>query len=725
MFKCPPSFRVFAAQNPLREGGGRKGLPRSFLNRFTRVAVETMSVADLEAVRTHARRCARSSAYLRACSEACALNWLATWPNCGRKSHPRRHERSRRRLHVKTRAPVRRALCRRRTSHALLCISLLTPRSRSQVCAALHPRVPAACRAAMVAFNESLARAVVAERRFGRAGAPWEFNLRDVLRWSELAEAAVAPSLDLDAHEDAAVGAAVRALFPVVYLHRFRSADDRSAAASLFAQHFPGGEPAWPAAQPAVRLTPEAVHIGRARLARAAQRGASPPPPPAVPDLRLLHSQLPALEASAAALAQGWMVALVAPSAAGKTSVARMLAGLAGAPLHEVRAPCSARLCSASALHAAPEMTNALLHSALSDGAATSGNAEEQRILLTPDPPTTATSAATLRSLYTCSHGSHRPSQVTLTSATDTADLLGSFEQVEPGRASAAAVRRLAEAASSAASAAALAGQFDAAAVAASAWSSYEASDVGADADAALLASACAAVAAAAQAGGEAAFTAWSAAVARDAACASTRQQHTAGNAVGGAFEWMDGVLLRAMEAGHWVLLDNANLCSPTVLDRLNPLLEPAGVLLVPEAGMVGGVSRCAVPAPGFRLILGLDPRHGEASRAMRNRGIEVFILPEDTSEEKVRLAPRCASGRRKASIRQPVATSSGAAPRMSVAASLCGKRSLAGRRGARRWVSTPGARDALHTCETRRSGGAHRLLGTNLSPSGERIQCC
>ena len=33
----------------------------------------------------------------------------------------------------------------------------------------------------------------------------------------------------------------------------------------------------------------------------------------------------------------------------------------------------------------------------------------------------------------------------------------------------------------------------------------------------------------------------------------------------------------RAIEAGQWVLLDSANLCNPTVLDRLNPLLEPQG----------------------------------------------------------------------------------------------------------------------------------------------------
>ena len=36
-FECPPTFRVFAAQNPFHQGGGRKGLPKSFLNRFTKV----------------------------------------------------------------------------------------------------------------------------------------------------------------------------------------------------------------------------------------------------------------------------------------------------------------------------------------------------------------------------------------------------------------------------------------------------------------------------------------------------------------------------------------------------------------------------------------------------------------------------------------------------------------------------------------------------------------
>lgn len=29
--------RIFACQNPLQQGGGRKGLPKSFVNRFTQV----------------------------------------------------------------------------------------------------------------------------------------------------------------------------------------------------------------------------------------------------------------------------------------------------------------------------------------------------------------------------------------------------------------------------------------------------------------------------------------------------------------------------------------------------------------------------------------------------------------------------------------------------------------------------------------------------------------
>jgi len=47
-FKVNHEFtRFFACQNPVCEGGGRKNLPRSFLNRFTQVYLDALTTADL------------------------------------------------------------------------------------------------------------------------------------------------------------------------------------------------------------------------------------------------------------------------------------------------------------------------------------------------------------------------------------------------------------------------------------------------------------------------------------------------------------------------------------------------------------------------------------------------------------------------------------------------------------------------------------------------------
>ena len=226
--------------------------------------------------------------------------------------------------------------------------------------------------------------------------------------------------------------------------------------------------------------------------------------------------------------------------------------------------------------------------------------------------------------------------QVSLTAASDTSDLLGSYEQAEPSRAREAAEQRLVAQARAACAAAAATGAFDTAAAAVDLWRAY-ASVAAEGSDAtdriAALHAACAATTGAAAVVGPAVVSAWSASAEAffDLLSAGSAAPAT------GSFEWVDGILLRAMAAGDWVLLDNANLCSPTVLDRLNPLLEPAGELLVPEAGLIAGAPRIAAPAPGFRLLLALDPSHGEVSRAMRNRGIEVFMLRADDSSLLVR----------------------------------------------------------------------------------------
>ncbi|SMN21636.1 similar to Saccharomyces cerevisiae YLR106C MDN1 Huge dynein-related AAA-type ATPase (midasin), forms extended pre-60S particle with the Rix1 complex (Rix1p-Ipi1p-Ipi3p) [Maudiozyma saulgeensis] len=91
-------------------------------------------------------------------------------------------------------------------------------------------------------------------------------------------------------------------------------------------------------------------------------------------------------------------------------------------------------------------------------------------------------------------------------------------------------------------------------------------------------------------------------------------------------FEWFDGMLVRAVEQGHWLVLDNANLCSPSVLDRLNSLLETNGSLLINECSQANGEPRVLKPHKNFRLFITMNPKYGELSRAMRNRGIEIYI---------------------------------------------------------------------------------------------------
>ncbi|CAL8311820.1 unnamed protein product [Lota lota] len=96
-----------------------------------------------------------------------------------------------------------------------------------------------------------------------------------------------------------------------------------------------------------------------------------------------------------------------------------------------------------------------------------------------------------------------------------------------------------------------------------------------------------------------------------------------------GGFEWLDGMLVQALQAGDWLLMDNVNFCSPSVLDRLNALLEPGGCLTINERGVIDGTTPKVTPHPNFRLFLTMDPSHGEISRAMRNRGVEIYIPGE------------------------------------------------------------------------------------------------
>jgi midasin len=95
-------------------------------------------------------------------------------------------------------------------------------------------------------------------------------------------------------------------------------------------------------------------------------------------------------------------------------------------------------------------------------------------------------------------------------------------------------------------------------------------------------------------------------------------------------FVWIDGILVDALQKGKWLILDNANLCSPSVLDRLNSLLEPNGSLIINEHVADDGTPRVIRPHANFRVFMTVDSRYGELSRPMRNRALEIHLLESE-----------------------------------------------------------------------------------------------
>lgn len=137
--------RIFACQNPLSQGGARKGLPKSFLNRFTQVYVDSLTGEDMKFI-------------------------------------------------VHNLCPV-------------LSTSLVER---------------------MTSFATSLHESVCINKEFGLRGGPWDFNLRDLLRWVEVAQ---------DDHEKS--HETRRQLHPelfvdLIYGLRMRSSSDRRRVLELF-----------------------------------------------------------------------------------------------------------------------------------------------------------------------------------------------------------------------------------------------------------------------------------------------------------------------------------------------------------------------------------------------------------------------------------------------------------------------------------------------------------
>ncbi|OAL48241.1 midasin [Pyrenochaeta sp. DS3sAY3a] len=429
-------FRVFAAQNPHHQGGGRKGLPASFVNRFTVVYADVFRPEDL-----------------------------------------------------------------------------------TLICKKVFPNIDEDEITRLIRFVAELNEQVVDQRAFGTLGAPWEFNLRDTLRWLQL----LASRSFVDSARD---------FLDAVFVQRFRSENDRARLYHLFESLYGPHEPRTSLFH---NLSSRNLQVGLGIL----PRETSITRPSAVSTLDI--QQLGPMEALLISVKQSWPVIAVGPPGSGKTAMINQLATFVGADLITF-----------------------------------SMNAD-----------------------------------------VDAMDLVGGYEQVDPSREIYQCVQKIEEHLRRRAAAVErppqayiillehlLSGPL-----------------VLTESIVALLDS-----------------------IAQFDTEATGILQHlhvllqSANQQIEGArFQWVDGILIRALEQGKWLVLDNANLCSSAVLDRLNSLLEPNGYLSINEHSTADGEARIVRPHPNFRIFMTVDPRFGELSRAMRNRAVEIYLLePEHEVQRDV-----------------------------------------------------------------------------------------
>jgi midasin len=431
-FTRHPDFRIFAAQNPHHQGGGRKGLPASFVNRFTVVFADVFSADDLALI------------------------------------------------------------CRRN-----------------------YPTIGLSYIEKVVSFVSDLTTEVSERKRFGLAGGPWEFNLRDVSRWLSLAASS----------QGVLSAASPRDIAQMLFTSRFRSTGDQACVNDLFATIFPDDVNEFSLF---CNSSHSMLQVGLGVLPRntltadyqtfAAQS--------------LTGEQLRALQWIMVCVQQCWPVILVGPTGSGKTLLVEHLAAVTGT------------------------------------------------------------------SLVT----------IAMNADTDAIDLIGGYEQVDTSRHATSSLLEFCKALSRSCKDVIIDGTSSQIVEILIALQSAELCQ----SDHKRLADLIQRLPAILRADAEHILELFS----------------NSADAEKARFEWVDGPLIEAMSLGQWVVLDNANLCSPSVLDRLNSLLEPNGVLSINEHSNADGTPRIIKPHPNFKVFLTVDSRFGELSRAMRNRAVELHLSP-------------------------------------------------------------------------------------------------
>lgn len=183
----------------------------------------------------------------------------------------------------------------------------LSPSDLLLVCRHLFPDFNQDVLGHMITYNMQLQEAVGVQRRFAREGAPWEFNLRDVIRWASLLRT---PHTILHPFEH----------LHTVYLHRFRTEQDRLQARLLFDQIFTKAVRPF-GASPNSTISSSYLQVGYFTSVRQNMAPLSPPG-------RILKMQLSALESIGLCVSRSWLAILTGHRNSSKTEVVRVLSGI-------------------------------------------------------------------------------------------------------------------------------------------------------------------------------------------------------------------------------------------------------------------------------------------------------------------------------------------------------------------------------------------------------------
>ena len=628
--RAPSTFRVFCAQNPMAEGGGRKGLPQSFLTRFSRVYVDSMTTEDMEEIA------------------------LSSFASSSSMSPPQDA--------IKTTAS---------TSSLSQNVEVLSLQEEQHVIKKEGERecdlIPSVADYVprMVQLIRLLQSQIVDEHAYARQGAPWEFNLRDVFRWCELVKLYWDRVLTLDNLTFARVIGKVDAA-PVqrsssmaadyivaeaaysLFVARLREKSDKQAVCEAFLKvfgyhmelHLHGRLSFFLSTND--EKVPTGVVVGNVRFrefksshmadvaASTLYLSSSRASAPLLGNLGGSHL----MQTLAQAVRLRWPVLLVGPSGSGKRRAVRALASATGRQVLEFSATSSTdstellgsfeQSSSVRAFYRAMELVTDVvadlllvaLHSLRGDSddkSSVSGDANFRAIV---EEGSSLLSIARLQSVDILANN--------LMGLPGGATLDDTLQELMICLGKACSLYEVLDATPNMVKAVNSSEMTGANEV--SMWKNSLTS-------AQRLLSICF------QREG---FDAHLEKESTRRIKGSKRKErgrfdppdHKKSHSVSptpaknetAGFEWVDGVVVKAVERGHWLLIDNVNLCSASVLDRLNSLLEPDGTLLLTE----GGKGRTITPHKGFRIFLTMDAQYGEISRAMRNRCLEVAVASSD-----------------------------------------------------------------------------------------------